>query len=75
MIIMDIQISRPKVVLEEEEEGCLEEEYLIIGGMHEAIQDYEEVDISLEDAQLIEKIFDSAMVLQEKLRPILKEND
>ena len=75
MIIMDIQLSRPKVVLEEEEEGCLEEAYSIIGLMHEAIQDYEEVDISAEDAQLIEKIFDSAMVLQEKLRPILKEND
>lgn len=72
---MDIQLSRPKVVLEEEEEGCLEEAYSIIGAMHEAIQDYEEVDISLEDARLIEKIFDSAMVLQEKLRPILKEND
>ena len=72
---MDIQLSRPKIVLEEEEEICLEEVYSIIGGMQEATQDYKEVDISLEDARLIKKIFNNIIILQKKLRPILKEND
>ena len=71
---MEIQLGRPKVVLEEEEEVCLEEAYSIISAMYEAIQDYEEVDISLEDARLIKKIFNNTIILQKKLQPILKNN-